>query len=46
MNYNSVIFVGLVALTAIWWVVHGARNYPGPHLPHMEEAGKRVQDVK
>lgn len=29
MNYNSVILVGVVALTAVWWVVHARRNYPG-----------------
>jgi len=32
MNYNSVILVGCVALTAAWWVIHGIRNYPGPKL--------------
>lgn len=42
MNYNSVIVIGLVALTTIWWFVHGARNYAGPRLPHVAEAGKRV----
>jgi choline transport protein len=32
MNWNSVILVGIVVLTAIWWIVHGARRYPGPKL--------------
>lgn len=32
MNYNSVILVGVFALTAIWWFIHGAANYPGPKL--------------
>ena len=32
MNYNSVILVGTVALTAIWWFVHGITNYPGPKV--------------
>jgi choline transport protein len=32
MNYNSVILVGVVALTAVWWFVHGARKYPGPKI--------------
>ena len=32
MNYNSVILTGVVALTGIWWVLHGWRNYPGPKL--------------
>lgn len=32
MNYNSVILVGVVALTTIWWFVHGLRKYEGPKL--------------
>ncbi|KAK3495480.1 amino acid permease-domain-containing protein [Neurospora crassa] len=32
MNYNSVILVGVVALTALWWVVHARRKYPGPRV--------------
>ncbi|KAK3393754.1 amino acid/polyamine transporter I [Podospora didyma] len=32
MNYNSVILVGVVALTAIWWVAHAVRHYPGPKV--------------
>ena len=35
MNYNSVILAGVIALTAIWWLVHGAKNYPGPRLTHL-----------
>ncbi|KAF2735770.1 choline transporter [Polyplosphaeria fusca] len=35
MNYNSVIFVGVTALTAIWWFIHGRRNYPGPKMSHI-----------
>lgn len=30
MNYTSVIAVGLMALTAVWWVVRGRRDYRGP----------------
>ena len=30
MNYNSVILVGVVTLTTIWWLVHGLRKYEGP----------------
>ncbi|PLN82650.1 amino acid transporter [Aspergillus taichungensis] len=30
MNYTSVIAVGLMALTAVWWVVRGKRDYRGP----------------
>ena len=32
MNYNSVILVGVVVLTTIWWFVHGIRKYPGPRI--------------
>ncbi|KAF2765497.1 choline transport protein [Teratosphaeria nubilosa] len=32
MNWNSVILVGCVVLTAFWWMVHGLRKYPGPKL--------------
>jgi choline transport protein len=35
MNYNSVILVGVIALTTIWWIVQGAKNYPGPRLTHL-----------
>ena len=32
MNYNSVILMGTIALTAFWWFVHGLRKYPGPRV--------------
>jgi nitrogen fixation-related uncharacterized protein len=35
MNYNSVILVGVVALTALWWAVHANKNYPGPKVMTM-----------
>ncbi|KAF7186907.1 Choline transport protein [Pseudocercospora fuligena] len=35
MNYNSVILVGCVVLTAFWWIVHGIKNYPGPKLAQL-----------
>ncbi|KAF2471024.1 amino acid transporter [Lindgomyces ingoldianus] len=35
MNYNSVILVGVTALTTIWWFIHGSRKYPGPRMQHM-----------
>ncbi|KAJ3982767.1 choline transport protein [Lentinula detonsa] len=34
MNYNSVLLVGLVILTVIWWFVHGKERYPGPNVPN------------
>ncbi|KAI1331344.1 putative amino acid transporter [Xylariaceae sp. FL0255] len=32
MNYNSVILVGTVALSVIWWFLHATRHYPGPKV--------------
>jgi hypothetical protein len=40
MNYNSVILAGVVALTAIWWFIHGGKKYPGPHIAHLFLEGK------
>ncbi|RAQ70135.1 choline transport protein [Aspergillus flavus] len=30
MNYTSVIVVGLMAMTAVWWFFRGRRDYRGP----------------
>ncbi|KAH8682461.1 putative choline transport protein [Xylariales sp. PMI_506] len=35
MNYNSVIIVGVFALSAVWWLLHAIRNYPGPKVMHL-----------
>ncbi|KAK9427623.1 amino acid permease-domain-containing protein [Lipomyces doorenjongii] len=35
MNYNSVILVGVIALTGIWWVIYGLRNYPGARVTRL-----------
>ncbi|PSR70574.1 hypothetical protein PHLCEN_2v13545 [Hermanssonia centrifuga] len=43
MNYTSVIIVGYVVLVTIWWFVNGKR-YAGPHIAHLEEAGKTVKE--
>ncbi|KAK2061454.1 choline transporter [Colletotrichum caudatum] len=32
MNWSSVILVGTVAITALWWVFHAVRHYPGPKV--------------
>ena len=32
MNWNSVILAGIVALTGLWWMIHGVNKYPGPKL--------------
>ncbi|EIM81933.1 amino acid transporter, partial [Stereum hirsutum FP-91666 SS1] len=46
MNYSSVIFVGLVVLIGGWWLWHGWGSYPGPKLPHIDEAGRILEDEK
>jgi hypothetical protein len=40
MNYTSVIIVGLMALTALWWLFRGRRQYHGPHYSF--EAAERL----
>ncbi|KAJ4411637.1 hypothetical protein N0V82_008974 [Gnomoniopsis sp. IMI 355080] len=35
MNYNSVILVGVIAVTAAWWFIHARRHYPGPKVMTM-----------
>jgi choline transport protein len=32
MNWNSVILVGTIAITAVWWFAHASKNYPGPKV--------------
>jgi choline transport protein len=32
MNWNSVILVGTLALTGLWWLIHARKNYPGPKV--------------
>ncbi|KAJ7076672.1 choline transport protein [Mycena belliarum] len=44
MNYNSVILVGCVVLTAFWWIIHGRTQYPGPSLPHLDMVGHKIED--
>lgn len=45
MNYNSVILVGVIVLTAAWWFIHARKHYPGPKvmvLYHIHE-GRSVE---
>lgn len=35
MNYNSVILIGVVFITAAWWFIHARENYPGPKVMAM-----------
>ncbi|KGO40238.1 Amino acid/polyamine transporter I [Penicillium expansum] len=44
MNYTSVITVGLMALTALWWFVRGKTEYRGPHFSF--EAAKQLTSVR
>ncbi|RFU28996.1 hypothetical protein B7463_g7338, partial [Scytalidium lignicola] len=44
MNYNSVILVGIVFLTTVWWFVHGRGKYTGPKLGGFVAEG-RLGDV-
>nr|POE90639.1 choline transport protein [Quercus suber] len=37
---NSVLFVGVIMLTAFWWFVHGRRNYSGPKLAMLHLEGQ------
>jgi choline transport protein len=32
MNWNSVILVGTIAVTAFYWVIEGRAHYPGPKV--------------
>ena len=45
MNYNSVILVGVLVLTIIWWFVHGLRKYPGPKLLQLYGHGVAADGV-
>lgn len=40
MNYTSVIIVGLMVLTALWWLFRGRRKYHGPQYSF--EAAERL----
>jgi len=44
MNYTSVITVGLMTLTALWWFVRGKTEYRGPHFSF--EAAKHLTSVE
>lgn len=35
MNYNSVILVGVVMLTGLWWVFYAAKHYDAPKLTEL-----------
>ncbi|CAR28279.1 ZYRO0F00242p [Zygosaccharomyces rouxii] len=37
MNYTSVMVSGLTLMVAIWWMVHGRKNYKGPTFDMVEK---------
>jgi hypothetical protein len=39
MNYASVVFVGFVAIAAVWYGVWGYHNYRGPPTEAVEHDG-------
>jgi amino acid transporter len=43
MNYTSVITVGLMTLTALWWFIRGRSEYRGPQFSF--EAAKRLKSL-
>ena len=46
MNYNSVILVGVLALTTIWWFIHARTKYPGPKMARLYLEGMAVDGGK
>jgi choline transport protein len=44
MNYNSVILVGVLFITTVWWIIHGFKNYPGPKLVGLYLDGVDAKD--
>ena len=42
MNYNSVILVGVLLLTIVWWFIHARSKYPGPKLSNLYVDGQIV----
>ncbi|KAJ5599033.1 Amino acid/polyamine transporter I [Penicillium hetheringtonii] len=44
MNYTSVITVGLMTLTGLWWIIRGRSEYRGPEFSF--EAAKHLTSVQ
>ncbi|KAL4889387.1 amino acid/polyamine transporter I [Aspergillus ambiguus] len=45
MNYASVVFVGIVAISALWYWIWGYRNYAGPPLDGVEITAEFLDEV-
>ncbi|KAJ5179810.1 hypothetical protein N7492_003020 [Penicillium capsulatum] len=46
MNYASVVFVGFVLVSAVWYFVWGRANYVGPSLEGVEVESRPVSPLK
>ncbi|KAJ8127587.1 hypothetical protein O1611_g6049 [Lasiodiplodia mahajangana] len=50
MNYTSVVLAGIIALSAIWWLIHATHHYPGPRVMrlyiHEDSATSEVTDIQ
>lgn len=44
MNYASVVFVGFVLVSAVWYFAWGRANYVGPSLDGVESRPDTPQD--
>ncbi|OJJ85925.1 uncharacterized protein ASPGLDRAFT_44899 [Aspergillus glaucus CBS 516.65] len=45
MNYASVVFVGFVAVSAVWYWIWGHKNYSGPPTERVEMAAECLDDA-
>lgn len=46
MNWNSVILVGVLALTALWWAIHARKHYPGPLVMSLYISSEPATETK
>ncbi|KAH7146334.1 amino acid/polyamine transporter I [Dactylonectria macrodidyma] len=46
MNYNSVILCGVIFITAVWWLIHATKHYPGPafNITYIHDQGTEDSD--
>ena len=40
MNYAVVVFVGIIVLSALWYVISGHKNYHGPPSEGLQAAAE------
>ncbi|CAF1661341.1 unnamed protein product [Rotaria magnacalcarata] len=41
MNYASVLFVFFGGVSVLWYVINGRKHFTGPHVPTLDEFGKK-----